>query len=342
VSRAWLAAACSVAIGAAILSAQSPSQLLDSYRNAVLAYQSGDVEGAAKAVLGWSERDLRRLAPLVVASPDEKFPRAAAMLHTEIVMAASGADADLHLRIAETLVTSLPSNRPSTSSFQQRWYALATSLFLANADPRGARSIAERGVRRFGRSPKLETLLGIASELTAHQLDAECSRPKCAARGTRAGSAIAASLGAAEGHYRRALEFDNAFEEARLRFGRILFLQDKRKAASDALEATAKGAADARVQYLAHLFLGELDKDEGDLLAASREYEAAMKAGPQYQTPYVALSFIAQMLGQTTRARETLEILTGPLHTDTDDPWWAYEGGAVDGDALEWLRAEIR
>jgi hypothetical protein len=145
VRRAWLAAACSVAIGAAILSAQSPGQLFDSYSHAVHAYQSGDVDGATNAVLAWSERDLRRIASLVVVSPDEKFPEAAAMLHTEIVMTASGTDADLHLRIAETLVTSLPSNRPSTPVFQQRWYALAASLFLSNADPRGARSVAERG-----------------------------------------------------------------------------------------------------------------------------------------------------------------------------------------------------
>jgi tetratricopeptide (TPR) repeat protein len=263
------------------------------------------------------------------------------MLHTEIVMAASGR-ADLHLRIAETLVTSLPSNRPSTPVFQQRWYALAASLFLSNADPQGAKSVAERGVRRFSRSPQLVMLLGIASEMAAHQLDSECSRPRCEARGTRTGSAIAAMLGAAEGHYRRALEFDGTFAEARLRLGRILFLQDKRKPAREELEAIANGADDVRLQYLAHLFLGELDKDEGNLVAASREYAAAMKAAPEYQTPYVALSFIEQMLGQTTRARETLDVMTGPLHTDTDDPWWAYEGGAVDGGALEWLRAEIR
>ena len=170
----------------------------------------------------------------------------------------------------------------------------------------------------------------------------EGSRPRFEARGARTGSAIVARLDAAEGHYRRALEFDSTFAEARLRLGRILFLKDKRKPAREELEATAKGASDVRLQYLAYLFLGELDKDEGDLVAASREYAAAMKVGPEYQTPYVALSFVEQMLGQTARARETLDVMTGPLHTDTDDPWWAYEGGAVDGSALEWLRAEIR
>jgi tetratricopeptide (TPR) repeat protein len=339
---AWLAAACFVASSAAILSAQSPDRLFDLYSNSVHAYQSGDVEGAAKAVVTWSERDLRRIAPLVIVSPNEKFPEAAAMLHMEIVLAASGTDADLHLRIAETLVTSLPSSRPSTPAFQQRWYALAASLFLSNADAQGARSVAERGVRRFGRSPQLVMLLGIASEMAAHQLDSECSRPGCEARGTRAGSAIAARLSTAEGNYRRALEFDSTFAEARLRLGRILFLQDKRKSAREELEATAKSAVDARLQYLAHLFLGELDKDEGDLVAASREYAGAMRVAPEFQTPYVALSFVEQMLGHTARARETLDVMTGPLHIDADDPWWAYEGGAVDGAALEWLRAAVR
>jgi Tfp pilus assembly protein PilF len=150
-----------------------------------------------------------------------------------------------------------------------------------------------------------------------------------------------ARLAAAERDYRVALERDAMFVEARLRLGRVLARQGKDDEADAALTAAAAGDT-ARVRYLAHLFRGELADHRGDLAAARREYEAAMKEAPECQTPYLALGHLEDAAGNAARARQLVGQLAQLGPTSTDDPWWSYQNGGINRDALQWLIDYVR
>ena len=145
----------------------------------------------------------------------------------------------------------------------------------------------------------------------------------------------------AETSYRRARSLDPQMFEARLRLGRVLFLKRDMDAARREFESVANGAADERLSYLAHLFLGGVHQFQNDVADARLEYEAALRLAPQYQTPYVALSFLEQMAGRQARASELQTALAALPAPAARDPWWDYQNGMFDEDVLTWLRAHV-
>ena len=56
-----------------------------------------------------------------------------------------------------------------------------------------------------------------------------------------------------------------------------------------------------RFRYLAELFIGALDEFENDFGSAMRHYDAAVSAGPSYQTGHVARSLAQLMNGLVRR-----------------------------------------
>ena len=266
-----LTAALSIAVPVAAASAQSTESLFERYRDAVRAYQRGDREGAAGRLTPWSRPDLERVIRLMLASRvrDRRLEEAAAMLHTEIAldgMNQGSKAASVHLPFAEQVVRALPT--PHASPFEPRWYAFAASLFLARSSPEGARPFVQRGLDLFAKDPRLHVMAGAIEEMVVHNEDPECSEPGCDSRGFRSQTPL--RLATAEVEYRRALDLDRQFFEARLRLGRVLFLQNQRKRAREELDTVRQRSTDRRLQYLAHLFLGALDDYEKSTRRSAR------------------------------------------------------------------------
>lgn len=346
------------------------------YRNAVVAYQRGNFAAAARTINSWSTEELRRVVRLALgpvrggaaaalAGPPGGFagehiggatPEAAAMLHTEIALSGqrtSMAPVSLHLELAEMLIRGVDRVRPLTVQadreavleLQQRWYVLVASFFLSNTNPEAATPWLERGAALSRADSKLKGALawldvtkGVATEMAIHILDPECRRAGCESRGPR--SPVPGWRAAAEASYRRALSLDPGLAEARLRLAGVKMLQNDRKTARVELQRALVDATTTRQRYLARLFLGEIEQVEKNLVAARNEYEAARVAAPGYQTPYVALGFVAQLLGESDGLHNLAAAAARPEERERD-PWWGYRNGALDEEALAWLRAQV-
>jgi hypothetical protein len=160
---------------------------------------------------------------------------------------------------------------------------------------------------------------GAIQEMLAHLENPECSGPGC---DTRGGNTHAWTvLEQARAEYRRGLDLDREAGEARLRLGRVLFLQNRRTQAREELETVIRTSTNIRLLYLAHLFLGGIDDSESDFTHARLEYEAALKLAPGFQTSYIALSFAELMNAAASPARRT-RARRPPKPADAD-PWLA-------------------
>ena len=368
---AWLAAS-GFFLMSAIGHGQSSSLLLETYRNAVVAYQRGDFDSAAAVLLPWPEADLRRIVTAVVrdvpprrtasrGAPEPQIDpqrrswlQAAAMLHTDLAVSGKVTTIGgiwIQMDLAQSVVGALPIVDPRTPSrgprppgdapnlFQQRWYAVAGNYFLAWTRPDLAVPFIERGLRLFGDDARLRMLTGVVEEMRAHIENGNLHDRKVIA--SRTFNEARQMLAVAESHYRHARTLDPQMLEARLRLGRVLFLQRDMESARQELQAVASSAAPAQLAYLAHLFLGALHEFRNAMAEARREYEAALLLGPAHQTPYIALSFLERMSGRPTRSSELLETLAALPKPAPADPWWDYQNGMFDEDVLLWLRAQI-
>ena len=104
---------------------------------------------------------------------------------------------------------------------------------------------------------------------------------------------------------------------------------------SAALEASPD--AEQRAEAVIHAVYAVLMH----LADASEEYELARTAGPDFQTPLVALSRVEQVLGHDGRARALAFAGLRLEKTAADDPWWDHRIG-FDRESLYWLRDEVR
>jgi Tfp pilus assembly protein PilF len=109
--------------------------------------------------------------------------------------------------------------------------------------------------------------------------------------------------------------------ETRLRLGRVLSLRGHSAEARTLLSAVAVGP-DARISYLAGLFLGGLEDAAGDSTAAAGWYARAAARMPAAQTARLAASELQHRAGERQKAAAVLPAAIGP--NNTLDPWWAY------------------
>jgi hypothetical protein len=147
-------------------------------------------------------------------------------------------------------------------------------------------------------------------------------------------------LKTATNDYLRALSIDSHNAEAHLHLGWVRLVLGDGRVKSE-LAAAIVDAEDDTVRYLAHMLLGGLAEYENNLTDALQEYELARTAGPDFQTPFVALSLVEQSLGHDGRARELALAGLQLEKTAADDPWWDHRIG-FDRESLYWLRDEVR
>jgi tetratricopeptide (TPR) repeat protein len=152
-----------------------------------------------------------------------------------------------------------------------------------------------------------------------------------------------AELREAEAHFRRALDLDPSFGEARLRHGRVLARQGKHKDAASELRLAIEAAREPLLEYYARLFLGAEEEALVQLNAARTLYQQAAALYPRAQAPRLALSHLAHRMGDRAASREVLsDVLGSSAHKGTeDDPWWTYHMSAG-RQAVEWMQATYR
>jgi tetratricopeptide (TPR) repeat protein len=150
----------------------------------------------------------------------------------------------------------------------------------------------------------------------------------------------------AENFFRRALDVDPGFIEARLRRGRVLGLLGRHTEAAGELQQVIHTTEDPLLQYYAELFMGAEREALGQFDAARDSYERAADLNAGAQAPHLALSQLARRTGNRTAALRALRQVfdVGSSAGGADDPWWTYSvtAGRNAGDVLEALWRPFR
>src|SRR5207248_7243201 len=133
----------------------------------------------------------------------------------------------------------------------------------------------------------------------------------------------------AETYFRRAVEGDDAFVEARLRLGHVVGLLGRHEEASSHLQRALAGARDRAPQYHAAMFLGNEQQALGQRARARESYEKAAALYPRAQSPLLALTQLARGAGDRPGAWRAFQpLLTLPADESARaDPWWGYYEG---------------
>lgn len=338
-----------------VTAAQQPTSALGrccptqaSYEAAVRAFAHGDRAAASIAIAHAPDDQLRRAVSRLgeerggtgKGEPDaEPLLEAACVMH--LVLAESAVEAG-HLDAASLQLQSsgiaFHDLQGSVGpAFVGRWYIAATGIRLGAANPDSAAAIAKQGAHDAPSSAGVRLAEGIVSETKADLLRIFGNRRPHAFAGGIVGGARADlskwdhlnqrpfDLGQAEEAYRQALADDATSEEARLRLRRVLSLEEKDDEARSTLEALLRETHDARVEYLAHLFLADLAAHRKDSDSATQEYLAAIVANPSSQAAYFGLSNLALLAGDEVRARTYIRRWS--TFPPVPDPWTPYRQG---------------
>jgi tetratricopeptide (TPR) repeat protein len=141
----------------------------------------------------------------------------------------------------------------------------------------------------------------------------------------------------AERLFRRALNVDPDFVEARVRLARLLDVRKRHdEAASELKTALEAHSSPAMVAFYAHLFAGRAAQALGRMEEASDHYAKALTLFPRAQSALLAQSQAALLESDVAGALAPIDRLVAPAWVSrADDPWWVYHFGAGrDSDAL--------
>ncbi|MBK5255023.1 MAG: tetratricopeptide repeat protein [Vicinamibacteria bacterium] len=306
------------------------------YLSLVTGYASGGHTAAVLALDGWDRDRLRcdldnlQAAAVAVRRCREcedrivfqKFSlRAAMLLHADREIleqfgppvseqqarCGTGTDAPVIERLAEML---LMVDREAKTFLSRFYVGMARhahwSHCLAHAE-----LWARAGLKRLPRDGTLLLTAGIVTETTAFLTVVPAPRtPVMPPRAVRQFEAQTEKIKGLWQRVRRSFEgtlaADPEQHEARLRLGRVLWRLRQPAPARASLEAVLSKSGDAALQYLAHLFLGRIHEDAGELAAAEAEYRAALEILPLSQPAAVAVSHVLLLRGDPEGASELL------------------------------------
>jgi hypothetical protein len=274
------------------------------YLGLVRRYRTGDADATVQAVMSWTPA---QLASEVLPLPSLPDLEAAVALHTE---AGVRSGLQVHLGIARRAVEALMS-RHLEDAFCRHW-VLATVL-------------SSKGTARSADAPDA----GADAAITVAR-GSSLEFPTSADLETQAGfdrvDPPAGDLSRAVDLYRAALAMDEGFEEARLRLGRVLGMQHHDEEAIAQLERVRSQTRDARVSYLAALFVAEVHEAAGNDKAAIVAYRAANKSCPDALAARVGLAYLLRSSGQIEEADRILRERrpSAPSGSIARDPWQDY------------------
>jgi tetratricopeptide (TPR) repeat protein len=125
----------------------------------------------------------------------------------------------------------------------------------------------------------------------------------------------------AERLFRRALEADPSFAEARVRLAHILHDRERHADAASQLDAvTMPSSATSFLRYYFATLSGRVARALDRIEAAQAAFETAVTIEPHAQSPRLALSELAMARGDAPTALRYLAPLSAAV--GLDDPWW--------------------
>ena len=128
----------------------------------------------------------------------------------------------------------------------------------------------------------------------------------------------------AERLFRRTLEIDPSFVEARVRLARLLDLRKRHEEAAKELKTALAGNPLGIVAFYAHMFAGRAAQAMGQADAASRHYQDAIALFPDAQSALLASSQLALLKSDVPATLTPVERLGSRSAVFTADPWWQY------------------
>ena len=153
------------------------------------------------------------------------------------------------------------------------------------------------------------------------------------------------NLRQAETFFRKAVELDDGFVEARLHLGRVMTLEGRHEEAADQLRRAATAAGNSETQYCAWLFLGVAEQSLGRADRARESFDKAAALYPRAQSAYLALSQLARRSGDRSGALQAIGQVLSLSASDRqrEDPWLTYlQGNAAEAQTrLAGLRAVL-
>ncbi len=345
-----LAGLCLSLSGGAV--AQAVPALSAEYAEMVRLYAAGDSTAALAFLRAWPEGRIREhiegLKDAVVSIRKcpgcptrlafSRFPvRAALLLHADlevqqqlsppeseqIPVCGSGPQA----MAVEHLAAILLLIDPDASAFVKRAYLGMAGQAMWSHCFGEAAGWARSGLRHFPKDPSLLLADGVAFEarsfFTMAPAPATMGVTPATLRKREALKANLRDLGErARQSFEAALSADPNLVEARLRLGRVLWRLGRPEPARAALEEVLAKHAEAPQQYLAHLFLGRILEERGELAAAEEHYLVALAMQPLSEIAAVALSHARFLQGDVEGARDQLRAGLEAVRSRRDfDPW---------------------
>jgi tetratricopeptide (TPR) repeat protein len=313
------------------------AQASDDYLRELDLYRRGEFDTAVAALLALpSEHAVRGADSFgrggLAREPEAVFApaRAALLLNTEAWIERTtgqpfrlAEDEDVYFTSARSLAARLVRHTPG---FIRDWYLLVAAYLHGRLDLARSRVHLAEARRRFPGDAQI--LLATASDhellsrLTTGSLQpfepagAQTSSERIDPDRERR-TAIAL--------FGRALDAAPDLCEARLRLGRLLYLQGDLDGATRQFDAAIAASPPPPMRYLATLFRGLVAAAGADFARARAHYEEAAKIHPRGQAIAVARSELAYLEGRPADAARLMTALFGT--TPEEDPWWGYLSG---------------
>jgi hypothetical protein len=326
------------------LTPDQQQHLLGEYWPVARSYLTGDAAKAIKEMSAWTRDRIAKVQSIQYqpegalptgfeskAEWQPRFLRGAAMLHTEIALAAfrarEGAQFDFHAGIADGWLALADDRKSSPGSLRSRWNVAIARLLLANGELGLAERYLERINDRIPNDPAILLVFGTLKETLAARPPMTWSNGK-PSNAAAAAAARDAALTAAATFLQRAIAADASLVEARLRLGRIQILKKADAAAEPLLIAILAAQPKPQVKYLASLLLGGIRERQKQFDPAARLYVDAVLAVPDGQSAYLALAHLMHAANHKDDAASVLDKLFARRATPlTADPWWMYPLG---------------
>jgi len=315
-------------------SPSSETRLMEDYRELVYEYRRGEQDRSITAIIGWSDADMARVTGRFTAA--QKSPAAstkpaamilamlpaAVMLHTEagLYLSWKGDAKAAWRQWSQALAVAEASPTESQAGFLRAWYRAFGLFCTGSYIATDAIRVLDLGRARFPDDALIALALAQAYEARGTSLAGSGAGPAQV-------QASSADLGAAEGIYRGLLSRDPPQAEARLRLGRVLELRGQRDQALAEM-GQAAAAPDKRVQYLSHLFAGDLLRRQSRIPEARQQLAQALAAWPSGQAAALSLAETLHAAGDVEAAAKTLATALGAgASMPTPDPFRTYECG---------------
>ena len=232
--------------------------------------------------------------------------------------------------------------QPEPDSDILLWYRAGTAVMMSQVNLAEALPHIKEGLSLFPADPNLWFSWGCLHEVFA------------SSRIQRIRDRVHATGGRVEVHdedenleraaraYRRVLETDKNYTEARVRLGRVLDAQGNPRDAAIFLRPGIEEGGSTILPYYRALFLGAAESKLGDRPAAENALREASRLYPAAQSPRLALALLAIGTGD----RQSLGSILSPLRAPatsvnrTDDPWWLY--GFCEGRDADVMVTQLR